>query len=735
MSKLIYYKPAKRWKEALPLGNGKTGAMVYGGIRKDIVALNDSTLWSGYPCNYNNPESAESLDKARKLIFEGKYTEASAFVAKKMRGEYGESYLPLADVVIRVNSFKNSDYKRVLDLESGIHYIKNGDDSREAFVSYPASMMFYKMNFKKPRCITISMAAALKSKCKTFGSGLLISGNAPSNVVPNYVAGELNPIKYSDKNGMAFAAIAVPISDGKVVCFKNKIKIYDATYLILKIASETGFKSFDEMPSTDTSLCEQILKDRAFACDVDYENEKNRHISDYQALFSKQKFDIFGEEEDVKTLLKNYGKVGGDDRYLENLFYNYGKYLIVSGSRDSQPLNLQGMWNKSTRPPWSSNLTTNINYEMNYWGAAGSNLGACLQPFYKTLAEICQNGKKTAIVNFGANGFCCNHNVDIWRMTSPVRGNPAYMYSPLCGVFIANDAYAHSVTENGTAIKEVAAIVEEACKFCLDYLTEFNGKLVTCPSTSPEAEFYFDGKRAALGYASAFDTGIIMQCFENTLQSSDDGNLKKRVAEAMDKLYGFVHTSTGINEWQDDKQIVEKGHRHFSPLYALYPAKIIGYYKGGVLLKWAKELFDYRIANSRNNIGWNAAWAICISARLHDAERAYYFVKKSLKKSVFPNLFGYHPPSYFQIDGNLGYVAGVNEMLFYEEDGIIDLLPAVPQKWFDGDVSGHKINGVTISIKWRGGEVTSIIADKAIKINGGNIAKDAVLKNVQIVSR
>ena len=733
MSKMIYYTPAKRWKEALPLGNGNLGAMVYGGIKREIISLNDSTLWSGFPRDYDNPNSANSLNQARELIFEGKNIEADAFVKQNMQGEYSQSFLPLADLLIHSTGCKVENYKRYLNLEEGILYVNNNDGMRECFVSHPSNALFYKLTFTTSKDMTIRFRSKLKSQTLVRDGVLILVGNAPDNVIPNYVRSEFRPIKYNEKKGMAFGAGVKVLCDGSVEYCKNSIKIKQAKNIVLKVVTQTGFIGYDKMPSTDIIDCAEKIKLALDKSAVDFEQERLKHIEDFSSIYKRHQLNLYGKEQDVKTLLDK-AKRGVVDNYLVNLLYDYGKYLILSGSRDGQPLNLQGIWNKSIRPPWSSNLTTNINYEMNYWAASACNLGESLEPFYKTLKEIAQRGSKTAKVNYGARGFACNHNVDIWRMTSPVKGNPAYMYAPLCGVWIANEAYSHNMTQQGFANDEIVEIAEQAARFCLDYLVEHNGELVTCPSASPEAEFFVGVKRVALDYSSAFECGIILQCFDNVLKSSQDETLKASVADAKNKIRGFVETSTGINEWHDEKNIVEKGHRHFSPLYALYPAKVIGFYGGKKELNWAKSLFDYRMDNSHNSIGWSAAWSICIAARLHEKDRAYSYLTHMAQKSLFPNLFGYHPPTYFQIDGNLGFTAGVNEMLFYEERGVIDILSACPNEWNNGSVKGHIILGATIDVEWQNGLVTKIVADKKINVRNCNLALNLIkTENVTIV--
>lgn len=734
MSKMIYYSPAKKWGEALPIGNGKLAGMVYGGIEKERIDINDATLWSGFPRDYTNPKSAELLDEARELVYKGENAKADEFVKTNMHGEYSESYLPLGKILISTDRKVKENYTRTLDIDEAVLSVVSGGDTRESFISYPDDAMFYRMKFAEKSKVSIKLYSPLKSTVSMYKDALCLSGYAPDHVVPNYVIGALRPIKYNESKAMAFGMICRVETDGRVKIARKSIIIDGATDILITIRTQTGFKGCDVMPDRDTEGIKSALGQRPTVSFSDYENIKHRHIEDYKAIFSRHTLELDYKEQDVPSLLRKVKK-GEIDTALVKLLYDYGKYMIVSGSRDSQPLNLQGQWNKSIRPPWSSNLTTNINFQMNYWGAAACNLTECIKPFYTAAEEISQCGVKTARINYNADGFACNHNVDIWRMTTPVKGNPAYMYAPLCGAWIANEAYAHTMTSYGCVDKRIVDITQQASLFCLDYLTPHDGKLVTCPSGSAEAEFFVGAKRCALDYASALDMGIVKQCLMNCVESTHDEELKHRCETALDSLYGYTTVYGRLNEWHDDKPIVEKGHRHFSPLYGLYPAKAMRFYADRELVKTAESLLDYRMNHAHNSIGWSAAWAMCLYARLHRSQDVMKIMGGMMANSLFENLFGFHPPTYFQIDGNLGFVAAINEMLFYEEGGIIDLLPACPDSWRQGAVRGHKINGIELNIEWYNGKVIAISADKPIRVNGVNVADTARLNNVKIVNR
>ncbi|MDO4381429.1 MAG: glycoside hydrolase family 95 protein, partial [Clostridia bacterium] len=470
----------------------------------------------------------------------------------------------------------------------------------------------------------------------------------------------------------------------------------------------------------------------------DFAYLKSRHIEDYSALFNKQKIsfccekDIFADE-----LLKSV-KNGKDERPLCELLYNYGKYMMISGSRKGgQPLNLQGLWNNSVRPPWSSNYTVNINTEMNYWGASRSGLSECLEPLVSMVYETMQNGKKTAEINYGCQGFACNHNVDLWRKTPPVKGDANYMFAPLCGVWLSNELCSHYkngfLEEYREKIKEIAT---ESARFACDFLVLYEGRYVICPSASPENVFSKGGKNCKLDYASAFDMALVRQAFQNALDLSDDEALKAEIKEKEPLLYPFIEGINGICEWHTDFETPEKGHRHFSPLYAFYPGNLIGFDADRERTEWIKKLFDYRLTHSGQHIGWSAAWAICLAAKLREGETVETVIRSMLTHSVFKNLFCVHPPFYFQIDGNMGFVAGINEMLVTEEIGVIEILPALPESFKkEGKVKNIVVNGARISFQWKNGLVTKLHSDRPITVWNRHLNKTLTVDEKVVIKR
>lgn len=730
MHTIHYTKSAKSWREALPIGNGFTGIMVYGSNKKEKLCFNDCTLWSGYPKDYNSEESFAYLERVRQLIFDGKNNEADALCEQKLKGFYSETFLPLGDVTLDFIHTDRKILKRALDLSTGIHTVESNTCKSELFSSNPDKITVYRIKTVQPFSVKIHAKSKLHHAVSTVGNELFLFGNAPDYVAPNYLRTECRPVRYDAKKGMAFCLCTRIATDGVLTNRKNYIKVQNATELTLYFATATGFQSFDKMPCTDTNAVCRTCRERIDASVKDYEALKQRHIADFSSLYSQQSISFHADVDLPTNVLLKSVKGGADATALCELLYNYGKYMIISGSRrGGQPLNLQGIWNHSVRPPWSSNYTVNINTQMNYWGASRAGLSDCIEPLVQMVYEMLETGRKTAKINYGCRGFACNHNVDIWRKTPPVQGDANYMFAPLCGVWLANEIFTHFQNGGLHAYRDkIQEIVTEAARFANDYLVLHKGYYVICPSASPENVFLQNGKRCKLDYASAFDMGLVKQAFQNALLISEDENLKVEITEKYPKLYPFQKGENGICEWHRFYDTPEKGHRHFSPLYAFYPANLIGFSENPEQTAWIKQLFRYRLENSGQHIGWSAAWAICLAARLRDTHTVQSVINGLLCHAVFSNLFCVHPPFYFQIDGNLGFVAGMNEMLVTEENGVITVLPALPENMArSGEVQNMLVNGAEICFKWKNGKVISLSATQPITVADANIAETAVL--------
>ena len=736
MQTIKYTKAAKIWREALPLGNGYMGLMIYGSLKKERLCFNDGTLWSGYPKDYNSKVSLDNLENVRKLIFEGKNAEADALCEEKLTGFYSEAFMPLGEISLKFSGLEKTDYSRSLDLSTAVHTVKSKGCTAETFSSYPDKISVYKIKTDKPFSVKIKAKSKLKYEVGTEKNNLFLLGNAPDYAAPNYLRTELHPIRYNEKKGMAFCLQAQVQTNGKICRNSNQIKIKNATELILYFATATGFNGYDEMPGTSRNTIKQKCKAMLSYVSKDYDTLKTNHIDNYSSLYNNQRISFNCDNDITADALLKSVKNGDDEKALTELLYNYGKYMIISGSRNGgQALNLQGIWNNSVRPPWSSNYTVNINTEMNYWGASRSGLSDCIEPLINMVYETMQNGRKTAKINYGCRGFACNHNVDLWRKTPPVKGDCNYMLAPLCGVWLSNEIYSHY--KNGFLedyTDKIEEIVTESARFACDYLVMHDGKYVICPSASLENVFTHNGKTCKLDYASAFDMGLVRQAFQNALELSDDDELKAEIKEKTPLLYPFKEGKNGICEWHKNFETPEPGHRHFSPLYAFYPANVIGFYSNKNQTEWVRNLFKTKTDNSTQYIGWSAAWAICLSARLREKETAQKVIRSMLCHSVFKNLFCVHPPFYFQIDGNLGFVAGINEMLITEENGIVELIPALPDNFGkSGEVRNMVVNGAKISFKWQNGLVTEIHSDKPVKILNKHLQSELITnENISI---
>lgn len=719
MKQLFYNKPALRWKSALPVGNGFTAAMIYGGRRKEKIAFNDVTLWSGYPKDYDNPESLQSLKAVRSLVFSGKYREATVLAEEKLTGGYSESFLPLGNLEIKLTGGLGQ-YSRALDLNQAILTIQSGALKRTCFASNPARVLVYQITGQRFQAV-LRANSPLKNEVYVQ-NGLVLCGNAPDYVAPNYLHGERHPVVYRPNGkGMAFALFVRPVTDGQVIEKGNRIVIKGASYLTLISSTATGFLGYDQMPLTDRKQVVQKAMQQVMDAGTDVSKLKKEHIEDYKALFSRQDFSLHTDRSGrTDKLLKDPAAF----QAVCELLYHYGKYLMISGSRrGGQPLNLQGQWNANIRPAWSSNYTVNINTQMNYWGASLCGLQECLEPYFRMVHEVCKRGGKTAKVNYGCRGFACNHNVDLWRKTAPVIGESNYMYAPLCGVWLANEIYEHYLNGGLDAERDtVLEIVRQAALFIMDYLVEHDGCYVSCPSASPEAVFDRNG-RCALGLHSAFENGLARQALMNAASIVEEPSERTKIQNTLDHLQPFEYAQEGLSEWSGGISCSEKGHRHFSPLYALYPGRVAGA-KDPELLFQMRKLFDCRQANSKGQIGWSTAWAICLAGRFHDGATAQKNIQLLIDKALFRNLFNVHWPAIFQIDGNFGYVAGVNECLIGYQDGVIELLPALPPDWREGKMNGAQIRGARISFSWKNGQVTQVSSDREIILSGKNLAKN-----------
>lgn len=743
--KLWYKEPAREWVEYLPLGNGKLGAMVSGDVYNDRIALNEDTLWTGIPCDKNNYESINYLDEVRNLILNEKYYEAQELMNSKLLAGYTESYVPLGDLYLNFPSNdKYEDYTRELDLNTAIvttkYRINSINYKREAFVSGIDNAIIVRISSDNANSInlTIGLKSLLKSKVLSEGEDtLVLKGVTPIRALPVYV-NEEKPIIYSENSDdeMRFqSTLRVRANDGDIYEKDGVINVKNASDVTLILVANTSFNGFDKSPGIEgkdeSILCyDQIDKIES----IPYRELLSRHIEDYQKLFSRVEFSLGNDDFSNIPTNERLEKLreGKEDLGLISLYFQYGRYLLISSSRrGSQPANLQGIWNEDLRPAWSSNYTVNINTEMNYWAAEVCNLSECHEPLLNMLSDLSITGSKTAKEMFNCNGWVANHNVDLWRYSSTVAGSSEWGFWPMGGAWLCQHLWEHyDFTRDKKFLKnEAYPIMKGAAQFLLDYLIQDkSGSLVTCPSTSPENNFLDDkGRKCCASMMSTMDISIIRDLFNNCILAIDilkyDKEFKKTLMEIIGKMPAYKINKFGaIQEWFKDFDEYEPGHRHMSHLFALYPGREITKKKTPSLYEASKKTLERRLGAGGGHTGWSCAWIINFYARLKEADLANEYLHVLLKNLTFINLFCVHPP--FQIDGNFGGTAGIAEMIIQSHEEAIEILPSIPSSWSVGSVKGLKARGgFIVNFKWDKNKIIEFSIESTVggkcKINFG----------------